>query len=730
MMMGRRSAAIPAGARGARRLLAALLRLSVVVAALYVAQSLVSRGTLVAPISLFNSAASTNGFYAATHLVPVAAALLGAAALAGLLDGGWWVPRRAVALGLLLPLAAYAAATLHAADPFDARRALFIAIAWSAAFLALVDALAGIGRGVAARPAAASRVARLLVLAAVALGGLRLAVMAFRQFLSGVPTQVAWTGLKLAAIIPIRVTATFHNPNVFAAACLLFIGAAAALALVPARGLPRAAALVLGLAVVAAGTGTLVLTFSRAAYLALGGACVLTFLLLPRARRKAALPVLLAAVVPFVVLALRVPGVVFRLHSISIANGGDVTSRFFSWFDTLRVWLAHPLLGAGPQGMQPLYAPFFPLHDFGTWVLINVPGGIDNDPLQWLAEAGAVGGAALAAGILLWLHAGWRRWARLRLPRRAVLAPMVAILAGVVAQSLLETTLFMLPIQALVVVLAALCVDEADLARRVAVPRRPAAAGLTGATAVAAVGVAAALALGLHAQWPGDAAFLRGWAALQRGGGVRVAARDFRRAAALQPQNSRDWASLADTYVLQAYRLVDSAPATALRDAAGAGAALAHALAINPYDAATWDLAALWEGLRGQPLAQACAEQWAVRDNSYDSGFVLRLAADLAVLSRAHGLPPLAAGRYAMASLRDTGYATRLLPLVLKVYREHRYIHSIPAVTRTMTAADATWQAASAGAAPRLPDLPLNTATCAPALTGTGLPWPHVRVPG
>ncbi len=715
-----------------RRLLAGLLRLGVIVAALAVAHALAARGTLESPISLFDAAASKNGFYAATHLVPVAAALLAAAAIAGLLDGGWWIPRPAVLAGLLLPLAAYAVASLHAVDAFDAKRAVLIALSWSAAFLALVDALAGVGRAVAARPGPWSRAARLLVLAAVALGGGRLALMAMGQFLSGVPTQVAWTGLKLAAIIPIRVHATFHNPNVYATCCLLTIGAGAALALVPTRGVARAAGLTVGLATVAASTLALVLTFSRAAYLALGGDCLLVALLLPAPRRRAALPLLLAVLIPFVVLALRVPGVVFRLHTISISNGGDVASRFFSWLDTLHIWRAFPWFGAGPEGIQPLYAPFFPRRSFGTWVLINVPGGIDNDPLQWLAETGTVGGLALAAGVVLWLGAGWRRWRRLPLGQRLVLLPLVAVFAGVVAQSLLETTMFMLPIQALLVVLAAVAVDEAGLTHRLRLPRRAWAAAAAGAGSVAAVAVAAALVVGLASYWPGDSAFLHGWAALQGPGpgGAGAAITDLRRAATLQPQNSRNWAVLADAYVLQAYRLTVRDPAAAARDAAAAGAGLGRALQLNPYDSGTWNLAALWEGLRGQPLAQACAEQWAVRDNPYDSDFVLRLAADLALLSRARAISPPAAARYAVASLRDTGYATRLLPLVLKVYREHRFLASIPTARRTLAAALATWRASSAGPPPRVPDLPLNPGTCAPALIGTGLPWPRVRLPG
>lgn len=743
MEVGRSARARPApvGAGSARRTLATVFRLAVVVAALWTAWRLASNGALVFPMSLFDAAASTRGLFAATHLVPVAAATIGGAALAGLLDGGWWLPRWPVTVGVLLPLAAYALASLHAVDPFDARTALLIACAWTGAFFALVDALAGArlwlpsrGRHAAGATApAAGAVAptggalRVLVLAAVALGGLRIAWMGLAQFHAGVPTEIAWTGIKVAAVIPVRAHAAFQNPNVFASACLLFFGCGAALVLRPGRGPARLLAWVSGLAVVVAATAALVLSFSRAAYVALVLACLLLLLLLPRGARRQVVPVLLGVIVPFGLLAAAVPGVVFRIHAIGVASGGDVESRFFSWLDALRVWGTYRLLGAGPQGIQPLYAPFFPLQHFGTYDLINVPGGIDNDPLQWLAETGLVGAAALLTGACVWIAAAWRAWGRLPAARRAVLAPLAGVLVALVAQSLLETTLLMLPVEALVTVVAALWFAEADLVWRAALPR--------GAAAVAAcLGAAVPLAAGalmvvaLHRPWSGDQAYLDGWSLMGKDS-LSTAAADFQRAGSLQPQDPRNWAALADTQLLAAYQLRDKPNAAERSEVARARAALDRALAIDPYDAATWDLAALWEGLTGHPLAQACGEQRAVRDNAYDTSFILKLAEDLAVLSRAPGEPALLAGPYAAASLRDTGYAARLLPLVLDVYKEHKFIGGIPTVEKTEARALATWRTAAAGALPTLPALPIAAATCRAAVTTTGLPWPAVPLP-
>jgi len=642
------------------------------------------RGPLVAPIALFSAAASTNGFFSATHILPLMALAGAAAGILGLLSRRAERPGPLIALAFALPLAALWAAAAHALYPHDARvdlEAILACVLLYAAFVFAVGSRGGI------TPA-------LLCLASI---GVWLAVVALRQFAAGQPTPVAWTGAAVAAAIPVRVSATLRNPNALAAVLLLCIGGAAALAVGTRSLLLRLA----GSAALVPMSAALPLTFSRAGYLGLALAVVGTVAAVPAARRLRALLCAACIAVPIGAVALRVPGVAFRVHGISVQNGGDVTSRFFTWRDTLSVLRARPVWGAGPGGLEVLFATHEPLGAHGTYGLIDVPGSADNDLLEWTAEDGIVGAAALAAGIGIFAFAVFRGLRRRGPDAQAVGAALGASLLGVALQGGLEVTAYVLPVQAVLALTAAILTGAAGQSGPVWPPWLGRALG-TGA----AVG-AVALALGLRAPWPAQRAFEQAWSLVQAGHPA-AGLPGLQAAYAADPTSERDAAAAGDAAVQAVYAAGSQPPAGLV---AAARTDISAALRIDPFDGDTWAAGAALLRIQGPTPAAACAQQAALRSFPYSPNFAAQLASDL----RASGLHAVARA--------DAAYAAWLFPLQLSVYREHGDQNAAyyAQAEAEMNAGAAAWGTAPL---PRRPDLPLEGAACTAALTAQGLPGP------
>jgi O-antigen ligase/tetratricopeptide (TPR) repeat protein len=644
---------------------------------------LLHRGAIVAPVSLYAAYGSANGFFTAGRVVPVLALIGAAGALWAVVDGRVTLPGPAALLVIALPLGALALAAGHAVYPHDARVHLLLAAAFAIFWFGLTAAL-GIDAGA------------LLGLALVAGAGDWLAVGGLHQFLVGQPTPVGWTG-AFASIIPVRISASLHNPNVLAAALLLSLGAAVGLAVGARHPLPR----ILGLVALVPPALALPLTFSRAAYVALPLMVVVTALLLPRKLRGSGLLALATLVVPLVAVAVGVHGVLFRVHTISVQGGGDVTSRFFSWLDALHIWLARPLLGAGPGGLEALYARYHTVGDArGTYVLIDVPGSPDNDPLQWLADTGLVGGLALIAAVVLAVVLAWR--ARRRLPAWAgAAAPLVGAVVAVAAQGLLEVTAFVLPIEGLLaVVFAALASLGAQTRAGPWWWQRPLALGVT----VAGL----AVAVGLHATWKPQQAFAQGWATMQAGHPAK-ALPVLERAAQEDPSSERNVAAVGDAAVQVAYADQASHPSQVAPLEATARTDLGRAVQLVPFDASPWAAAGVLLQMENHNVAAACAQQAAVRDTpdspyqAYHLGTVL-----------------LGAGQVASA-LADRAYAARLFPLQLDVYREY-HEQNQPYYASALQREQQGLAAWGGRALPTRPAYPFNTPTCTSALSAAGFP--------
>ncbi len=539
------------------------------------------------------------------------------------------------------------------------------------------------------------------ILVSMALGGCALALLAARQFLVGTPTPVGWTGPSLAHLIPVRVTATLRNPNAYGSVCLLFLGVSTVLALGERRPLR-----VVGISALALNTMALVLTFSRGAYLGLVALVVITALLLGTERRRNTHSALAAVVLPCLLLGAVLPGVFHRTKTIVVGTSALAT-RLFTWHDVLRMFDARPLLGVGPGGINVLYPVFFALKTFSTEVLITIPGGADNDPLQWLATTGIVGSCALVVCLVIWWVAMHRRLRSraMRAGRIRAVAPLVGALAAIAVQGLFETTAFLLPVELLGAVVLALLTVDAGLVRQQYRTTRYRSGLVAGVLALV-------LALLLFRPWPGFSTYLQGWSQVVSGN-VATAVPNLSVAAASDPSNSRYWAALGDATVIES--ALETSKGTPLPPSftASARTDLVTALRLDPFDSNTWLVAATWETEEGSALAAACAAQQSMRDNPYAAEAAFWFAGELDKLG----------ATYAQASRQNYGYTARLLPLVLEVLRQDGETSTSPGYAtdeQILAQATATW---GSGPLPTTPAEPLSAAQCKPLLSSSLL-WP------
>ncbi len=667
------------------RILDGTVRLIAGVAVTAVVAWLLRRGPLVAPVSLFDSVGSTSAFYSASHAVALAALIGSFVWLWAALRGRLALPGRRLALAFGLPLAALVLATAQAVYPHDARYDLEIALAmcllyYAAVFVAGETRGSGLGFAVTA------------LLAGLAAAGLPLAIDGLRQYASGIPTGVAWTGI-FAREIPIRVSATTHDPNALAAYLLVSLGAAVVLILTCDWYWLRALLLVL----VVTFTATIVLTFSRAGWLATALFCLAIVVFTRSDRRRWALVSAAIVAGTFLALGWAIPGVFFRVGTISIKNGGDVTSRFFSWLTALSIWRTHPLFGTGPGGLNALYAVRQLLGWHGTYVLIDVPGSDDNDVLQWLVGTGVIGLLALATGLGIAVWTVGQAIRRASSAQAAVVGGCAAVLLGLALQGTLEVTAFLLPLQALLAVLIGTAVAMSGVVREVKLSWVS-----RGGAALLAAGCLW-LAVGLHQAWLPERLFQQMWQ--EFGQSVTPATLSLaERVVALDPTSERNLAAAGDVAYNLAYGATGSVRST---DAAMAISDLRRALAADPFDGNTWGIAADVAGLKPNHLTTACLREVSIRTNPYDVWDIAELASNLLAAGEPH------------AARVDGAYASWIFPLELDVYAEHD--DTTMPYYQQAEQLEAEGEAGWKGPLPHAAVYPLRPGQCEPLVRAEGL---------
>lgn len=470
------------------------------------------------------------------------------------------------------------------------------------------------------------------------------AVVALAQLLFVHGTPAYWLSPAARAVIPTRVTGTLGNPNFLGAFMLLGLAVAGAGLLLSPRRYIR---IVLSLSFTAEFLALLV-TYSRGAY-AGAGLLLASSLLFLGPHRKEALrrlwPVLGAAVA----LTVLMPGVLFRLHAVSVHQATSI-SRFYTWRTVLAAWHSSPWIGTGLGSINAVFGRFQPLGIIKPYSLLVFPGAADNDYLQLLLETGLLGIALATGGLMLTLARLRHIWKQTTERQRILLAVTGGGLLAVAVQAVFEVTLFLPMIAVMIVLLLALVTLEIGQEDRVL--------ALTGARRALPLAMLGALALGVVVVIPWIQGMRMAHAAAQAlaGQGAVLALTDARQAVRLDPA-AESYRLLQGRLLLTQALTTDRAdPGSALRAARKAYQA---AIRLSPDEASGFFGLAQTEMAMGAQQAAWRTETQALARNPYNP----------------FGL--LTAGTWALklgnriAAAQDLRLASRMLAIDVKVLRGH-----------------------------------------------------------
>ena len=234
-----------------------------------------------------------------------------------------------------------------------------------------------------------------------------------------------------------------------------------------------------GLVLVAMLVAAIVLSRSRAAWLGAAAAAGVTVLALLLARRRAALAIprgrvswLIAAALLGVLGAVSIPNALqWRAASPYAETLGDIANRregsghgrMIQYRNTLRLAMAHPVLGVGPGNWPIRYADVAPSSDpswgFGDPVPLNPWPSSD-----WMAILSERGIVAVVAILLLGLALAWRGVIAVRAGGDRALsgAALLALLAAAAVQGIFDAVLLLPTPVLFVAIVAAALLQNAD----------------------------------------------------------------------------------------------------------------------------------------------------------------------------------------------------------------------------------------------------------------------------
>ncbi len=263
---------------------------------------------------------------------------------------------------------------------------------------------------------------------------------------------------------------TFGNRNFLAHLAAIMLPVAALLVLTARRWILALPALL----ATAAFAGAVILTRSRAAWLAALAAAGVMLLALWVARRwgmiliaRSRVIALGAALLLGPLLVLTIPNTLNwrsdspyaeTLTGIANAQEGSGRGRVLQYRNTLKMAIAHPLLGVGPGNWALRYGDVAPPND-PSWVwgdVIPLNPWPSSDWMALLAERGVF---ALAGALLLGLAMAWRGVARLRLVGEGALfgATLLGVLAAVAVVGVFDASLLLpLPVLSVAIIAGAL----------------------------------------------------------------------------------------------------------------------------------------------------------------------------------------------------------------------------------------------------------------------------------
>jgi putative inorganic carbon (HCO3(-)) transporter len=306
------------------------------------------------------------------------------------------------------------------------------------------------------------------ITAALLAGSLLTSVIGIRQLYGDAGGALArWSDANSVARGTVRIYSTLDNPNLLGG-YLLPILPLAVVALMRWPGWPRR---LFALAALALGILTLVLTYSRGAWMGMVASLALLALLLtlrhtqtwpPLLRRLLPIVLLGGGALVLVVLITQVEPL--RVRVMSLVAGREDSSNNFRmnvWTSALQMIRDRPWIGIGPGNTAfNLIYPLYQQPKFNALSAYSIP-------LEWLVEAGLPGLIAGAGLFLTAMGTGLRQWKAtgvLALPSLAAVAAFV----GLAIQGLTDTIFFRPEVQ-----LIALFSLATLAASRTLEPRRP-----------------------------------------------------------------------------------------------------------------------------------------------------------------------------------------------------------------------------------------------------------------
>jgi putative inorganic carbon (HCO3(-)) transporter len=306
------------------------------------------------------------------------------------------------------------------------------------------------------------------ITAALLAGSLLTSVIGIRQLYGDAGGALArWSDANSVARGTVRIYSTLDNPNLLGG-YLLPILPLAVVALMRWPGWPRR---LFALAALALGILTLVLTYSRGAWMGMVASLALLALLLtlrhtqtwpPLLRRLLPIVLLGGGALVLVVLITQVEPL--RVRVMSLVAGREDSSNNFRmnvWTSALQMIRDRPWIGIGPGNTAfNLIYPLYQQPKFNALSAYSIP-------LEWLVEAGLPGLITGAGLFLTAMGTGLRQWKAtgvLALPSLAAVAAFV----GLAIQGLTDTIFFRPEVQ-----LIALFSLATLAASRTLEPRRP-----------------------------------------------------------------------------------------------------------------------------------------------------------------------------------------------------------------------------------------------------------------
>jgi putative inorganic carbon (HCO3(-)) transporter len=279
------------------------------------------------------------------------------------------------------------------------------------------------------------------ITAALLAGSLLTSVIGIRQLYGDAGALARWSDANSVAAGTVRIYSTLDNPNLLGG-YLLPILPLAAVALLRWPGWPRR---LFALGALLLGILTLVLTYSRGAWMGMVGALAVLALVVvvrhtrswpPLWRRLLPLVLLGGGALTLVVLITQVEPL--RVRVMSLVAGREDSSNNFRmnvWTSVMAMIRERPWIGIGPGNTAfNLIYPLYQQPKFNALSAYSIP-------LEWLVEAGLPGLVTGAGLFLCALRTGLRQWngdGPLVLPSLAAVAAFV----GLAIQGLTDTIFF------------------------------------------------------------------------------------------------------------------------------------------------------------------------------------------------------------------------------------------------------------------------------------------------